>query len=372
MEKDIAKKLHQGIQEHRKYQENTGDMFNVFDAMKVRTSELAWSAVIAYLLDPNGRHYCGDVFLTLFLKQLSPIFDIDTKSAKVYTEYVDNGLDGRIDILVKDDIKKRAIIIENKIFASDRPEQISRYYHYANDKTDFQDFRVLYLTRFGSKPSNESTCGVEDFYCISYIDTVKGWLEECNRKCLDKKRVHDFICQAVEAINDLCRQTIIDDYIRQLIEESLNLNKMVIQERIERIQGFSQSEYIDVAEQCTKLIKQYRKEQFDELITRYFHHAANILPLEGVLDGYWCCRAIIDGYDEIDNVFVMHDWEGRSLYCGIEYKNISGQIYSALNKKANTYIDNKNKKRMIWQIQGLEDFAAMYEQLKKVLMIVTT
>lgn len=108
MEKDIAKKLHQGIQEHRKYQENTGDMFNVFDAMKVRTSELAWSAVIAYLLDPNGRHYCGDVFLTLFLKQLSPIFDIDTKSAKVYTEYVDNGLDGRIDILVKDDIKKKS------------------------------------------------------------------------------------------------------------------------------------------------------------------------------------------------------------------------------------------------------------------------
>lgn len=65
---------------------------------------------------------------------------------------------------------------------------------------------------------------------------------------------------------------------------------------------------------------------------------------------------------------------GKGAHCIVELniKTYLVRFIAHLKKQANPYIDNKNKKRMIWQIQGLEDFAAMYEQLKKVLKIVTT
>ncbi|GEM_PF-4629804 len=368
METNITKNLHEELQKYYSNQAGAGDMFNVFDAMGVRSSELAWSAWIAFLLDPKGKHYCGDIFLKLFIKRLPKPIEFNTTSACVHKELDIKEL-GRIDIIVTDDAN-RAIIIENKLFASDQPEQIARYHRYAKEQC-FQDFRLLYLTRFGSKPSKESTCGIEDFYCISYIDTIKRWLEECGPKCIYKPRVHDFIEQAREAINDLCRQTLIDDFIRNLIEKSLNLNEKKIEFRIRVLDEFSHSEYEDVNEQCIKLIKLYRKEQFDELITRYFNQSTTIQPLEGVLDGYWCCKASISDDGEMDTIYVMHDWEGKSLYCGIEFKKTSGRIYSALKEQKVLYEDPHNANSLIWQVPGLENYDVLYKQLDKALNYAT-
>lgn len=366
MKNDIAKKVHEELIEHFRYQANSGEMFNIFDAMGVRSSELAWSAWIAFLLDPKRKHYCGDIFLKLFIRHLPKPIEFNTESACVHKEWVIEL--GRIDIIITDDAN-HAIIIENKIFASDQPEQIARYHRYAKEQC-FQDFRLLYLTRFGSKPSKESTCGIEDFYCISYIDTIKRWLEECGPKCIYKPRVHDFIEQAREAINDLCRQTLIDDFARKLIEKSLNLNDKMIGFRISVLNEFGHSEYEDVNEQCIRLVKQYRKEQFDELITRYFNQSATIQPLEGVLDGYWSCKTFVDD-DEIDNIFVMRDWEGHSLYCGIEFRRTFGHIYNALKKREVLYEDSNNANCLIWQVLGLDNFDELYEQLDKILNIVS-
>ena len=91
METNIAKKLHDELQEHLRYQANSGEMFNVFEAMSVCASELAWSSWIAYLLDPKGKHCCGDVFLKLFIKHLPKSIEFNTKSACVQREWVSFG-----------------------------------------------------------------------------------------------------------------------------------------------------------------------------------------------------------------------------------------------------------------------------------------
>lgn len=366
MDKAIVKKLHEDFQEHLRYQENSGEMFNVFEAFGIRHRELAWSALIAYLLNPKGKHCCGDVFLKLFIKHLPNPIEFNTSSANVSPEWDIKEL-GRIDIIVTDEDKRQAIIIENKIFASDQPEQIARYYRYATEIMCYHDFRLLYLTRFGSKPSKESTCGTEDFYCISYIDTVKGWLEECSHQCLHKPRLHDVICQAKDTINNLCRQTIVEDFTRCLIEKSLNMKDLKMRPRISLLEELCHSEYADVNEQCTKLIKEYRKEQFDELITNHFHNS-KIQPLEGVLDGYWCCKAV-NINDDIESIYVMHDWADSALYGGIEFKETTGKIYKKLVSNKVLDEDKNNHNTLICHFE-LDNFDEFYDYMEKILNVV--
>ena len=121
------------------------DSFNVFDAFRIQRSELAWSAWIAYLLNPQENHGCGDIFLKLFIKLLSVPIEINTKCAKVNPEFVMEL--GRIDILVHDPDGKNAIIIENKIDAGDQEKQLYRYYKYAKEKFDKTNSRPEF--RFG-------------------------------------------------------------------------------------------------------------------------------------------------------------------------------------------------------------------------------
>src|SRR5690606_25955059 len=59
-------------------------------------------------------------FLKLFVQLVLKIEDFDFENCTVEREYKD------IDILIYN--KQQAIIIENKIFAGDRPRQLERYY----------------------------------------------------------------------------------------------------------------------------------------------------------------------------------------------------------------------------------------------------
>ena len=78
------------------------------------------SALISGFLNPLGNHYQGDVFLETFLEcvGLKEWFG-DTSNARVYKEYKN------IDMYITNG--ERHIIIENKIWAGDQPQQIQRY-----------------------------------------------------------------------------------------------------------------------------------------------------------------------------------------------------------------------------------------------------
>ena len=65
------------------------------------------SALICGFLDPLSNHYQGDVFLETFLEC------VGLKEYKNIDIYITNG--------------ERHIIIENKIWADDQPQQIQRY-----------------------------------------------------------------------------------------------------------------------------------------------------------------------------------------------------------------------------------------------------
>lgn len=141
-----------------------GECYNVFNVLGVDNMELSHSAFLAALLDPNGSHGMQDAFLKAFIDTIAhggtkP--ELDTAHAKVYTEYnignITETTGGRIDILITDRSDTgsgkaggHAIIIENKIWAADQPNQLVRYHNFAPKAT------LLYLTLNGDEPSAQS------------------------------------------------------------------------------------------------------------------------------------------------------------------------------------------------------------------------
>ena len=87
------------------------------------------SDILKVLIDPKGKHQEQDTYLRLFLEFLSShgakINLLDYSNVQIERE------EGRVDLLIKDENSKKAIIIENKINgAGDMPRQIPRYLEY--------------------------------------------------------------------------------------------------------------------------------------------------------------------------------------------------------------------------------------------------
>ena len=151
--KELLHKIRRFIDEDeflKKEKSKRGEDFNVFKIMHVENDEVrTHSAMLAALMDPKGTHSCGTVFLELFCQQLHDLvcdskcsnFVFDSTNATVDVEKSIGGISGdkeeggRMDILIKSGNiqgdKTKAIIIENKIYASDQTKQLYRYYQFA-------------------------------------------------------------------------------------------------------------------------------------------------------------------------------------------------------------------------------------------------
>lgn len=187
----------------------TGDNFNVFKILNLRTAEVrTHSAFIAELLDPHGSHGQGATYLRLFLKQLEgELINFDPNTAKVEVEHHIGAVDyeraegGRIDIVVSDADNAPRILIENKIGAGDVEKQLLRYHHFCPTAA------LVYLTLDGREPSEGSTGGVKfPFTQKSYRDNILQWLDECHRASVSLPVVRESIQQYKHLIRELTQQ----------------------------------------------------------------------------------------------------------------------------------------------------------------------
>ena len=195
-----------------------GECYNVFNVLGVDNMELSHSAFLAALLDPNGSHGMQDAFLKAFIDTIAhggtkP--ELDTAHAKVYKEYyignITETTGGRIDILITDGTPSgHAIIIENKIWAADQPNQLVRYHNFAPKAT------LLYLTLNGDEPSDQSKGELTDYRCISYRSDIIGWLHKCAQLAFDKPRVRETINQYINLLQQLTNQNTMEQ--KQLIQ----------------------------------------------------------------------------------------------------------------------------------------------------------
>lgn len=166
--------LHQEHQRIKQQQRLRGlNDANIFTTLVPKHYEVhLHSRFLRFLLDPNGNHYQGTLFLSSFLAacKLSDFFS-DLTQCQVYSEY-DN-----IDLYITDNSKH--IIIENKIYAGDQPEQIRRYVESVKKK----------LQGDASSQEDDDQEDTPDQVAVIFLSLDKG---PSKYSLLDKTRHHGY------------------------------------------------------------------------------------------------------------------------------------------------------------------------------------
>ena len=197
--------------------------YNIFTLFHGFSDEVnLHSNFIASLLDPNGDHYKGDLFLKIFLETCGiDDFGIDTSRATVFKEFK------HIDIYISDG--KKHIILENKVYAKDQPTQIARYIDTIKiEGAKDEDIYVLYLHPDGKLPNNQSFGDYHTrllgenasikFKVISYEDEILSWIDRCKNEVSNLTDLNIFLSQYKDVI-----EMIYDRYKRIDKMETANL-----------------------------------------------------------------------------------------------------------------------------------------------------
>ncbi len=216
------KLLSQAYLSYVRHEEGRREPFNVFTVLRSESDEVRLhSRFLAALLDhrkapgeprENLKHF-------LKVKDIVGCSDFDLNGVMVERER-DN-----IDILVSN-TARQAVVIENKIWAGDQPEQLKRYHESLRER-GFEDknIHLLYLTPHGHDPSEDSQGGL-DVACISYVDTLPPWLEGCRQRACDEPELRESIAQYLHLARKLTGTNLGRKYmneLRDLLEKENNL-----------------------------------------------------------------------------------------------------------------------------------------------------
>lgn len=212
------------LKNYEKLAKSTGENFNIFSVMGMESNEVkTHSAIIGELLNPKGSHGLGDKPLKLFIELVvKPLyikedgicgdfedkfnFNFESTCSKVeeFTGKINDDATegGRIDIVIKDN-KGKKFFIENKIYAGEQKNQLTRYNNYDKNSP------ILFLTLYGKDA--ESAHDLEknkDYFIISYEDDILRWLQECVKEAVKFPMLREVIYQYINLIKKLTHQTI--------------------------------------------------------------------------------------------------------------------------------------------------------------------
>ncbi|EKO0937575.1 PD-(D/E)XK nuclease family protein [Escherichia coli] len=146
--------------------------FDPWEVAGLGRKEVRNTAVLAWLLDPDGTHGFGRLPLQAFLRAIrhnrNDIPEDYLHSCRVQVETNPTGDNtNRVDIEINAD--NFFLLIEVKIDAYEQPEQVARYCSDAKLLAMSRPWAVIFLTPRGGKPL---TCGLdfkpEDVPCISW------------------------------------------------------------------------------------------------------------------------------------------------------------------------------------------------------------
>lgn len=177
--------------------------FNIFRLLGVADLEVTThSALLANLLDPQGSHAQKYLFLDRFLKMFKfagfPVPDGDITSSRWLVEKEKVTQWGNLDLVVSCRSLGYLLVIENKVWAEEQPEQLERYHNWMQTRRSTLPNQVLiYLTREGAE---SYTHGGHPYFALSYRDDIRAWIES---SLVDVKapRVVEILGQYLEVIS---------------------------------------------------------------------------------------------------------------------------------------------------------------------------
>ena len=287
----------------------TGGRFNMFRICGVNHYENTHSAILTEFLNPKGTHGLKSKLLECFIKTLGENFTINgfnCENARIYTEY--STPEGRIYILIEDEKRKKAIIIENKIYANDQLNQLKRYDSYAKNTYPKGNYQILYLTLDGKEATEQSGEGVS-YLTISYEENIINWLEKC---------------VAIASRFPIVRETIIQyiNHLKELTHQDMNnKNKEEITEVLSKIENLK----------AAKIIYQNYLATFDSIIKKHFNPKMEEFAKQNGLEYH---------YEKSEEAYVRFYFTNPlwSEKCRIKFTFEKGYYYYGLS--SNPYIYN--------------------------------
>ena len=227
--KELLSKLsdmHNVEQDRLQKKEKEGENFNVFSALNICSDEMRLhSRLLATLFNPKANHGLGNEFLRQFLVTAIKVDDnyithCNESIAERYVGEVTETTGGRIDIILEDG--KHGIIIENKIYACDQPNQLLRYHNYGVKQFGENNFKLVYLTLDGSEPSSYSLGGGHfDFIKLSYAQDILGWVDRL-MTTYPQKPIHRTIKDYITITKQLTYQDMDTKYSQSIINEAID------------------------------------------------------------------------------------------------------------------------------------------------------
>ena len=217
--------LTQAAHRYDKHEAGRPEPFNVFSILRSQHDEVnLHSRFLHSLLDyrqpPKGdRRNLEDFLSSVSHTPAAGPPDLDPNRARVERE------SANIDILIRDDTSRHALVIENKIGAGDQPAQLRR--SAARLKRDGYKPRLLYLTLDGHSPSEDSAAGL-DYNCISYKENLPPWLRRCQRRAYESPPLRESIAQYLHLIAKLTRTDYSEGYMSDLKDLCLESNNLVL------------------------------------------------------------------------------------------------------------------------------------------------
>lgn len=181
--------------------------FNIFHLLGVAYLEASThSALLANLLDPKGTHAQKHLFLHSFLQMCKnrfgvpslPAHSLDSSRWVVEREKVTPW--GNMDLVISARGLGFLLVIENKIYAPEQPDQLQRYHQWMRHRKDrYPDQTLIYLTPSGSRSSTNADC---PYFPMSYKQDISSWLKT-SLPDVRAPRIKEIILQYLEIVESL-------------------------------------------------------------------------------------------------------------------------------------------------------------------------
>lgn len=206
---ELARVVERSKLEYETHLKATHERFNVFSTVLKADDEVRLHTRFLHcLLDPDGSHDCGPLFLDLFFETLHdrggvdhegndvdwvrPLNSAPTLVKKEFTN--SNKLAGQIDLLMGWN-NRYAVAIENKTQNKtkhrEQDEQLTRYAEYL-EREYMDSYLLLFLTPDGWE---SNTAGKHPYLRISYKEHILPWLEACLRATYEFTNINQVLIQ---------------------------------------------------------------------------------------------------------------------------------------------------------------------------------
>lgn len=228
----------------------TPGTMNLAEIMNRQHLENKHSDIIAFLLNPNEKHHHPE-YGTKFLEMLREN-GLHIKGNKIVSVKREDSTDEarRMDFLLTTD-ENEAIIIENKIYADDQPDQILDYVKFVEKEFGTtKNIFVVYLTLFGKEPTEISLSKEQlarlkvdnRFINLSYSKGILSWLSQLGTRP-DERELFGAVVQYIDVVKGLTNQrkeilNMNEEISKELFEEYGKSRRAELREKLEMIHAF--------------------------------------------------------------------------------------------------------------------------------------